>query len=203
MSEKVAKLRELITENLRIQKHSDSVEYVDTDSLIQDLKAKQNHTIFARRGCGKTLLLFKSADATSPQVRTIYLNCEDFKRHSFPDVLLEVLDSVFMELKSNVTGWFGRKRKLKMLIQEVVEDVQAIKAEPDERSEEVRLTKEDSASSTYGGSANVESAGFNLGIRSDRSAAASSRVERAFTEHKVKLAKLDRKLPEYHCNCQC
>ena len=48
MNKKILKLREVITENLRIQRHSDSVTYVDTDSFILDLKAKQNHAIFAR-----------------------------------------------------------------------------------------------------------------------------------------------------------
>jgi hypothetical protein len=196
-TEKVAKLRELITENIRIQRHSESIDYIDTDSLIQDLKARQNHTVFARRGCGKTLLLFKSADAASADIRTIYLNCEDFKRHSFPDVLLEILDAVFTELQGNVTGWFGRKRKLKTLIQEVVDDVRAIKDEPDERSEDVKITDEDGVAATHGLEARGARSGLNLGIRAEQSATASSRVERAFKEHKVKLEKLDRNLPGY------
>lgn len=61
MSVKIARLRQIITENLRIQRYSDAVNYVDTDSSMSDLSAKQNHVVFARRGCGKTLLLRKSA----------------------------------------------------------------------------------------------------------------------------------------------
>jgi hypothetical protein len=197
MADKILKLREVITENLRIQKHSDSVTYVDTDSLIFDLRAKQNHAIFARRGCGKTLLMFKSAEQASNDVRTIYLNCEDFKRHSFPDVLLEVLESVFKELRVNCHGWFGRKRRLQQIIDEVIEDIAAIKDLPDERKSEIRVTQEASASVKAGANLGGGSNELNLGIRSEKSSAASSRVEQAFEEHQSKLRQLDKNLPEY------
>ncbi|EEB70999.1 conserved hypothetical protein [Ruegeria sp. R11] len=197
MQEKTQKLREIITENLRIQRHSESVEYVDTDSFILDLKAKQNHTIFARRGCGKTLLMFKSAEATSDDVRTIYLNCEDFKRHSFPDVLLVILESVFLELRQNCTGWFGRKKRLKEILSEVIADIDEIKKKPDEQSKSVSVEAERSKGTGRAGNASTEFDGLNLGIKSDRSTTASLRVEQTFQEHQSKLKDLDKKLPEY------
>lgn len=197
MTDKILKLRELITENLRIQKHSDSVTYVDTDSLIFDLRAKQNHAIFARRGCGKTLLMFKSAEQASDEIRTIYLNCEDFKRHSFPDVLLEVLESVFFELQENCNGWFGRKRRLKQIIQEVISDICAIKDEPDERISEIKVQTDESKGSAVTATAGAETPELNLGIKSDKSSAASTRVEKAFQDHQSKLTKLDKNLPTY------
>ncbi|SIS77384.1 hypothetical protein SAMN05421788_1011131 [Filimonas lacunae] len=43
-------------------------------------------------------------------VKTVYLNCEDFKTHSFPNVLVEILDAVFGELQRNLSGWFGKKK---------------------------------------------------------------------------------------------
>ncbi|MGR3571832.1 hypothetical protein, partial [Brevirhabdus sp.] len=197
MLENTQKLREIITENLRIQRHSDSVEYVDTDSLILDLKARQNHAIFARRGCGKTLLMFKSAKATSDEVKTIYLNCEDFKRHSFPDVLLVILESVFLELQQNCTGWFGRKRRLKEILSEVIQDIDEIKKMPDEISKSVSVEAERSKRSGQGANAGGNFEGLDLGIKSDQSTTASLRVEQTFEEHQSKLKDLDRKLPEY------
>jgi len=197
MTDKILKLRETITENLRIQKHSDSVTYVDTGSLIFDLKAKQNHAVFARRGCGKTLLMFKSAEQASDEIRTIYLNCEDFKRHSFPDVLLEILESVFRELQQNCTGWFGRKGRLKSIIQEVVSDIESIKMKPDEVSKEVKIQADKGSNSSTSNSLGAKQSGLNLGIKSDRSSTASIRVEQAFQEHQSKLKELDRNLPGY------
>ena len=75
--------------------------------------------------------MLKSAEKADESVKTIYLNCEDFKRHSFPDVLLEILESVFQELKQNCYGWFGRKSKLKSIIQDVINDIEAIRSQPD------------------------------------------------------------------------
>ena len=55
IEKKIASLRTQITENLRIQKNTKGVEFIDTADLMPDLVAKQNHVVFARRGCGKTL----------------------------------------------------------------------------------------------------------------------------------------------------
>ena len=80
---------------------------------LSDVAARQNHAIFGRRGCGKTLLLHHSARTLPKDIRPIYLNCEDFKKHSFPNVLIEILDALFGELERHLTGWFrGRRRGL-------------------------------------------------------------------------------------------
>lgn len=84
----LAKLRTIITENLRVQRDGDKIEYVSVGNALVDACSKQNHAIFARRGCGKTLLLHYSTRNLNSDVRSVYLNCEDFKQHSFPNVLI-------------------------------------------------------------------------------------------------------------------
>ena len=84
-----------------------------------DVAARQNHAIFGRRGCGKSLLLHYSAKILPPEIKSVYLNCEDFKKHSFPNVLIEILDALFGELEKNLTGWFGRKKKSRGLISDI------------------------------------------------------------------------------------
>ena len=79
-SEKLRKLRQIITENLRVQRDAASIDYVNVGTALNDACARQNHTIFARRGCGKTLLLHHSARILPPEIRSIYLNCENFKQ---------------------------------------------------------------------------------------------------------------------------
>ena len=55
-------LRRVINENLRVQRGgADPVPYIDVSSALSDIRARQNHAVFARRGCGKTLLLNHSA----------------------------------------------------------------------------------------------------------------------------------------------
>ena len=79
--EKLQNLRRVITENLRVQRAgSSAVKYVDVSNALADACARQNHTIFARRGCGKTLLLHASNHELDRSVKTVYLNCEDFNR---------------------------------------------------------------------------------------------------------------------------
>ena len=45
------KLRTVITENLRVQRDGDAIDYVNVGVALTDACAKQNHVIFARRGC--------------------------------------------------------------------------------------------------------------------------------------------------------
>src|SRR5258708_4894759 len=106
---RLVKLRTIITENLRIQRGNDErLVFIDPGNVLTDVRARQNHAIFARRGCGKTLLLHSSARMLDPSIKAVYLNCEDYKRHSFPNVLIEILDALFSELEKHLTGWFGR-----------------------------------------------------------------------------------------------
>jgi hypothetical protein len=56
-----AKLRKVINENLRVQRGDNTAaSYIDIGNALNDVLARQNHVIFGRRGCGKTLLLHYS-----------------------------------------------------------------------------------------------------------------------------------------------
>src|ERR1700730_13324660 len=114
--QKLARLRQLITEGLRVQLGNEAITYINVGHAMEDVSARQNHTVFARRGCGKTLLLHDSAKALPDEVKAIYLNCEDFKQHTFPNVLIEILSSLFMEINSHLQGWFGRKARTKEIV---------------------------------------------------------------------------------------
>ena len=107
-ADELRQLRLAINENLRVQRGgSKPVPYIDVSNTLSDVSARQNHAVFGRRGCGKTLLLHYSAEQLPPEIRPVYLNCEDFKKHSFPNVLIEILDALFAELENRLTGWFG------------------------------------------------------------------------------------------------
>jgi predicted AAA+ superfamily ATPase len=108
---KIKKLRILITENLRVQRGgAKPIPYIDVGNVLLDAAARQNHAVFGRHGCGKTLLLHHSAKMLPEDIKPIYLNCEDFKKHSFPNVLIEILDALFGELK------YERKNNGKKLV---------------------------------------------------------------------------------------
>lgn len=61
-SKQLTDLRLLITESIRIQRDTEKpVDYIENGHVLADASARQNHVIFGRRGCGKTLLLHASA----------------------------------------------------------------------------------------------------------------------------------------------
>jgi hypothetical protein len=61
---------------------------------------KRHHIIFGRRGSGKSSFLRKAAaDLTVDRRPIAYVNLETFKSHSYPDVLLSVLISTFIEFE--------------------------------------------------------------------------------------------------------
>lgn len=133
------RLRLVITENLRVQRGgAEHIPYIDVTSALTDVKARQNHAIFARRGCGKTLLLHHSKKELNEGVKTIYLNCEDFKNHSFPNVLIEILDAIFAELQNNLSGWFGKKKKSRNIIGEIRSQLDSLRNRADKQVEEIR-----------------------------------------------------------------
>lgn len=134
--ENLSKLRRVITENLRVQRGGDPIDYVNVGTALSDACSRQNHVVFARRGCGKTLLLHHSSRELPDASRSIYLNCEDFKRHTFPNVLIEILVALFKELDANLSGWFGRKARTKQIISDIIQRLSHLQTTADLHSED-------------------------------------------------------------------
>ena len=193
---KLSRLRQIITENLRVQRGPQStVKYIDVANAMADACARQNHAIFARRGCGKTLLLQSSRNSLDSSIRVVYLNCEDFKHHSFPNVLIEILDALFAELESHLTAWFGKKRKTKELIQQIRKQLSELRVAPEKSEESVRTVEStsetESAKASLGAPVGVGSASVSVGSE----AAVKAEVERTFKIQSEKIRDLDLMLP--------
>lgn len=184
---KLARLRTVITENLRVQRDGETIDYINIGHALQDVGAKQNHTIFARRGCGKTLLLHHSARTISKNIKAVYLNCEDFKRHSFPNVLIEILSALFGELERNLTGWFGKKKKSKFIIQEIIKKLAALQRDADVHDEDVKKKAGRQAGSGLNASLGADFEGLNLKFGATRETKENEEVERSFKIHREKL----------------
>ncbi|MDH2357424.1 hypothetical protein QCM80_43780 [Bradyrhizobium sp. SSUT112] len=189
---KLAKLRQLITEGLRVQLGSEAITYINVGHSMQDISARQNHTVFARRGCGKTLLLHDSRKQLSPEIKAIYLNCEDFKQHTFPNVLIEILSSLFSEIESHLSGWFGRKARTKEIIRGILEKLKTMHREPDTHDEEVKHKVGDENS--IGGELGVQIEPAKLALNALKKTKVET--ERSFRSHREKLQELDLWLPE-------
>ena len=126
MSADILQLRRNVQESIRVQGGgADPVDYVDVSRALNDAVTRQNHVIFGRRGCGKTLLLRAANKQVDRSIHVIYINCEDYKRHSFPNVLIEILDRIFADLERFLRGWrgwFGPRRRSRREIRRIRSD---------------------------------------------------------------------------------
>lgn len=179
--------------------------YIDAGHAIPDVSARQNHTIFARRGCGKTLLLHDSTKHLPKDTRAIYLNCEDFKRHTFPNVLIEILTALFGELEGHLGGWFGRKAKTKIILQEIIARLNTMHLAPDEHEEAIKQTQSDAVTQANSVDAEISAelsapttgkVGSKLKAKSDDTTNNKLETERVYKTHRQKLQELDLWLPE-------
>jgi hypothetical protein len=96
----VRALSKLVEESTRAT--SDSVKYFiePTPGVLDKAKNKRHHIIFGRRGSGKSSLLHKvTADLTVGRTPIAYVDLEQFKGHSYPDVLISILLSTLTEFK--------------------------------------------------------------------------------------------------------
>src|SRR5580700_8700114 len=192
MSQGVKLLRTIVQEGIRVQRDSpEPVDYIDTANSLSDALARQNHVIFGRRGCGKTLLLHESQRRVQPNIRVVYVNCEDYKQHSFPNVLIEILDQLFGELEANLPGWFGRKRRSRELIQGIRAGLSRLKRDPDERTTKVREAS--SSETSDEGSIGAAVHGLHVGVA--ERAAQKAAIEKEYQEQDSKIHELNLLLP--------
>jgi hypothetical protein len=196
---KLRKLRTVITESLRIQQSSaKKIPYIDIGNILDDVIACQNHVIFGRRGCGKTLLLSESSkrlEVPLSKIKTIYLNCEDFKKHSFPNVLIEILDNLFSELERNLPGWFGRKKRSRELIIGIRKELQDLRKRQDEKESNVRQKEAVAMQSAQKVNAGAGINGVTIGASDSSLLDTTIEVETRYKINENKMSELNMWLP--------
>ena len=196
-TESLRKLRLAINESSRVQRGgADPMPYIDVSNSLIDVGARQNHAIFGRRGCGKTLLLHDSGKRLPPEIRTVYLNCEDFKKHSFPNVLIEILDALFARLESELPGWFGRKRRSRTLITEIRKQLSDLQMKADKQDTEVREAEAKEVKSSDKAGAGAKYAGVGANFDAELSELSKVEVERKYSHNQDKIRDLDTWLPK-------
>jgi energy-coupling factor transporter ATP-binding protein EcfA2 len=194
--EALNKLRLAINENLRVQRGgAKPVPFIDVSNVLNDVAARQNHAIFGRRGCGKTLLLHHSATLLQEDIRTVYLNCEDFKKHSFPNVLIEILDAVFAELQSKLTGWFGRKKKSRDLIVSIRGELQRLRSRADLQETQIREAQANEVRDSQTAELRLGSPGLGLTAGEELGESTKVETERKYLLNQDKVRDLDVWLP--------
>lgn len=191
------KLRKIITESLRVQRHGPKqVGYVDSANDLADACAKQNHVIFGRRGCGKSLLLQESSKQIEKEHGGLIvpINCEDYKNHSFPNVLVEILDVIFDKLGMGIGlfTFFGKKKKTKKIILNIKYQLKLLREKADERSENIKEKTETSQQDSVNVGVVSEVANIGMGVND----AIKKETERTYKRFDSKIDNLNHLLPQ-------
>lgn len=181
----IQKLIRYIEENTRADKVS-GIEFIDPRSFKSKIQGKQNYVVFGRRGAGKSTLL----KTLIPQKEnfSIYVNLEDYKDITFPNIIIKVLIRFFegsiKKLNEDISFWqfkkWRRKRKLNKSLKKLVTELNKKIASPDAIDErrKYKATQQD------GGNVSATANGVGAGL--SYSDAAESEIE-----HQWKIDKLN------------
>ena len=133
----IDKLTTYIEENLRATVNS-GMNFIDPKKFKSKLLSKQNHVAFGRRGAGKSSLV--SSIKSSNKHIYIYINLEDYKDISFPNIILHVLLSMckqLLEFSSSKYPWYSlnlNSRKQKKYLKFLIKELEAEIGKPDNQN---------------------------------------------------------------------
>src|SRR6266850_1447750 len=97
-SQQCRKLTNLIKDSFRVRKNQQPL-YVNVGTNLERIRAAQHQVVFGRRGSGKSCLLVHYLNiAKADDVFPIYILADEYKRLTYPDILIrlliEILDSL-------------------------------------------------------------------------------------------------------------
>lgn len=100
-SDAVTRLATLVEESTRSSREGIKYFLEPAPGVLNRATSKCHHIIFGRRGSGKSSLLRKVvSDLTVDRTPIGYVDLEEFKGHSYPDVLISVLIKTLSEFKN-------------------------------------------------------------------------------------------------------
>jgi hypothetical protein len=139
----IQKLIRYIEENTRADKVS-GIEFIDPRNFKAKIQGKQNYVVFGRRGAGKSTLL-KTLIPENGNF-SIYVNLEDYKDITFPNIIIKVLirffEGINKKLDEDISifkfGKWRKKRKLKKNLSNLITELKGKIATPDALEEKRR-----------------------------------------------------------------
>lgn len=161
--EELSHIRREIEKIVRTTKDKiEKINYVDIHDNLKRINQDSDLVIFGRRGSGKTTLLLES-ERTTKNTLKIYIQCETYKEHTYPNLLLSILKAIIQQSIKHLSffdKYFSKKSIYKKLIEEK-KKIEGLISNPDE------LTIDESTSEKLDISA-------KLGIQNSKIAAGAS-----------------------------
>lgn len=160
-----------IEENLRASMRA-GLPFVDPRGHQSRIVTRQNHVAFGRRGAGKSTLLRSISD---PDRQSVAVNLEDYKDVTFPNIVIQILMSVFRELQNahrkKRRYWWLRPsgRRLNRDLRTTAESLAKELRQPDRQDVEVRSTEAATRGAAVGAGLSGGSASAEVGSRTETS----------------------------------
>lgn len=181
----VNKLVSFIEENTRADKVS-GIEFIDPRNFKSKVHSRQNGVVFGRRGAGKSTLL-KTLDNNS-KIFSIYVNLEDYKDITFPNIIIKILIRFFkvsienLKSESSVLE-FKKLLKIRKLIKKLKNEIKELekKTNSPDSIDENRKYK---SSNEEAGNLSVKSSAIDTGL-------SFKEYNESEIEHKWKIDKLN------------
>lgn len=147
---RVSKLRSLIGESFRVRRNHEPI-YVDVGSQLARVRSKQHQIIFGRRGSGKSCLLihFLNVQKAEGGPRSVYILMDEFKRLTYPDVLIRILIEILDAVPARMRGLrrlIGRPAQVDIVITRLrtllgdAEEADVVSRDSMEKSESAKAT---------------------------------------------------------------
>jgi hypothetical protein len=181
----INKLVSFIEENTRADKVS-GIDFIDPRNFKSKVHSRQNGVVFGRRGAGKSTLL-KTLDDNS-KIFSIYVNLEDYKDITFPNIIIKILIRFFKVSIENLNREKSVLRlrkyfKIKVLIKDLKTEIENLEKKtnsPDSLDENRKFK-----------TANEESGGLNLKVSQIENGLSFKDYSESEVEHKWKIDKLN------------
>jgi hypothetical protein len=182
----ITKLVTFIEENLRASPTA-GLDFVDSRSCQTRVLSKQNHVVFGRRGAGKTSLA-RSIGRDGGHV-DIYLNLDDYKDITFPNIVIRILIELFEFLHKTIKDsrpwyqfWNLEAIKTKRKIDKAIRGLRMYLHEPDTETQQIS-TKE-----SYQHGLGVEASAGASSLRASGSARRDQVLE---TKREIERSKIE------------
>jgi hypothetical protein len=105
-SQEVLRLTNLVKDSFRIRPNHNP-DYVDVSGHLERFRSNQHQIVFGRRGSGKSCLFvhFLNDRDSNNGILPIYIEGDEFKRLTYPDLLVRLLLKIFESMPSANQSW--------------------------------------------------------------------------------------------------
>lgn len=152
----------LIQDSFRVHENDDPV-YVDVGGHLGRVSSAQHQIVFGRRGSGKSCLLihYRRRRAAQDGVLAMYVNADEVKNLSYPDLLIRLLLSILESLPKSPRRRRFWKRKEQQPIERMVQELRSIL----EESDSVAVTQQTATEREMGGTGSIRAGSIGASVQ--------------------------------------